>query len=823
MSNQQFFNIYTSIVSQHDKNIIPNIDFVTEFLNVIIEDVYKYKHEHKPECIVLEDLIKLIYESLPKEMKLDDFYQYVAEYLVAKSSYHYYYDFMASVIAVKRLHSVTSPDIRNTAYLLQQNLDKNGDISPILSDETYNNIVDNFDIIQKTINYDRDFDFDYFGIKTLERSYLYKLHNTKFKIIERPQHMIMRIALGIHGNDINMAIETYNLMSQKYFTHATPTLFNSGTVRPQMSSCFLQAVDDNIESIFETVKEIAFASKWAGGIGIHLSSLRSRDSLIRGTNGLSQGIIPFCILLNKLAKYINQGGKRNGSIACYLEPYHPDIFEFCDLRKNTGNDDNRARDLYLALWIPSLFMQRVKENGVWSLMCPDRCPNLNKVHSEEFNKLYEQYEQEGKYVKQIKARDLWIHILESQSETGFPYVLFKDNANKKSNQQNLGTIRSSNLCAEIIQYSDENETAVCNLASICLPKYIETDENGNKYFNYNKLMNVCHVVVRNLDKIIDRGYYPTGKTKISNKKHRPMGVGVQGLADVYNIMNIGFASDRAYELNNKIFESIYFACLDESNKLAQKYGSYESFHGSPASKGQLQYHLWGFNEKDLQMNYNWNDLVERIKTSGLRNSLLTAVMPTASTAQIMGNSECVEPYMSNIFKRSTLAGEFIVVNKTLMKDLIKLNLWNNDMRKLLIINNGSIQKIDSIPDNLKEVYSTAFEIKQMHIVKQSADRGKFIDQSQSLNLFLAEPNFDILTSALFNSHDLGNKTGMYYYRSLPAVNPINFGIDIEDIKRLTGNDTTISVVANGYNVQQKSIECKWRKGMTKEECLVCSA
>lgn len=823
-TSYNFIVIYDSIVAKHDKFVNPTIEFVTDFLSDVIVSVENLKNEQKPECINVSELVKLISESLPQTMLYDEFYQYVSEYLIAKSSYHYYYDYIASVIAIKRLHAITSDDMRIIAGLLQHNTDKNNDKSPILSNETHDIIMNNYVKINNAIDYSRDYDFDYFGVKTLERSYLYKLHNTKYKIIERPQHMIMRIAIGIHGNDIDRAIETYELMSKKYFTHATPTLFNSGTVRPQMSSCFLQAIDDNIESIFETIKDIAFCSKYAGGIGVHLTSIRSRGSLIRGTNGLSQGIIPLCILLNKLAKYINQGGKRNGSIACYLEPWHSDIFDFCDLRKNVGTDDNRARDIYLALWVPSLFMQRVKDNGVWSLMCPDRCPNLNKVHSEEFNKLYEQYEREGKYVKQINARDLWVHILESQSETGFPYILFKDHANQKSNQQNLGTIRSSNLCAEIIQYSDENETAVCNLASICLPKYIEHDEQGVKYFNYKKLMDVCHVIVRNLDKIIDRSYYPTVNTERSNKRHRPMGVGVQGLADVYNIMGIGFSSAQAYELNNKIFESIYYACLDESNILAQNFGPYESFNGSPASKGIVQYHMWGFTENDLMMNYDWVNLINRIKTFGLRNSLLTAIMPTASTAQIMGNSECVEPYMSNIFKRSTLAGEFIVVNKNLMKDLIKLNLWNNDMRKLLIINNGSVQKIDTIPDELKNIYATAFEIKQMHIVKQSADRGKFIDQSQSMNLFLAEPNFDVLTSALFGGHELGLKTGMYYYRSLPAVNPINFGIDVEDIKRLTGKDTTISMITNNYNVESEQPKaCKWRKGMTKEECLVCSA
>jgi ribonucleoside-diphosphate reductase alpha subunit len=544
-------------------------------------------------------------------------------------------------------------------------------------------------------------------------------------------------------------------------------------------------------------------------------------------------------LLNKLAKYINQGGKRNGSISCYLEPWHADIFDFCDLRKNTGTDDNRARDLFLALWVPSLFMERVRNDEVWSLMCPDECPGLNLVHGEEFNKLYEKYESEKKFVKQIKARELWKHILEIQSETGFPYILYKDNANAKSNQKNLGTIRSSNLCAEIIQYSDEKETSVCNLASLCLPMFVEKNEKG-KIFNYEKLMKITRIIVRNINKIIDRNYYPNEKTKRSNLRHRPMAIGVQGLADVYNVLGFDFSSAQASDLNKRIFETIYYAAIDESKELAKKYGKYSSFEGSPMSKGQLQFHLWGISEDQLLMGYDWKKLIEEVKIFGARNSLLTACMPTASTSQIMGNSECIEPYMSNIFKRSTLAGEFIVVNKNLMKDLIELNLWNDDMRKRLIIENGSIQKIECIPDKIKSVYKTAFEIKQMYLVRQSADRGIFIDQSQSFNLFMGEPDFDILTSALFEAHDLGNKTGIYYYRSLPAINPINFGIDVEDIKRLTGKDATIEMISGSYNIEKtnknesvkivKKYEkqntsgsefCKWIPGMKREDCIGC--
>ena len=856
-----FSQVYSDITKEHDVQIKITQTYVRNFIKGIITDVKQATNEKWPRCMNLETIVKSIVDSLPKTLELDNFYSYVAEYLVAKSSQHYFYDLLASYIAVKRLHSITTPNFLLTVKLLQENLDKNNDQSPILSDEVFDIISRHHVRLQEAIQYSRDYDFDFFGIKTMERSYLYKLQFTKFKIIERPQHMIMRVAIGIHGEDIDSAIETYDLISQKYFTHATPTLFNAGTKRPQMSSCFLQSVSDSIESIFNAVTDIALTSKWSGGIGVHLSSLRSRGSLIRGTNGLSSGIIPLCVLLNKLAKYINQGGKRNGSIAAYLEPHHPDIFDFCELRKNTGNDDNRARDLYLALWVPTLFMDRVRNDEMWSLMCPDECPGLNLVHSEEYNKLYEKYESEGRYVKQVKARDLWKHILEAQSETGFPYVLYKDNANKKSNQKNLGTIRSSNLCAEIIQYSDDDETSVCNLSSLCLPMYIETNTNGKKVFNHEKLIKVCRVAVRNLDKIIDRNYYPTEKTKRSNMRHRPMGVGIQGLADVYNIMGFSFDSPEAYDINKRIFETIYYACIDESKELAKRFGPYSTFKGSPASQGKLQFHLWGISEDQLLMGYDWKKLIGEVVEYGLRNSLLTALMPTASTSQIMGNAECMEPYMSNIFKRSTIAGEFIVVNKNLMKDLIHLDLWDNDMRKRLIIENGSVQSIDSIPEQIKSIYKTAFEIKQMHIVHQSSDRGIFIDQSQSLNVFMPEPDFDILTSILFDAHDRGNKTGMYYYRSLPAINPINFGIDVDDIKRLTGRDVNTGsynniatkngdeiLVQKKTNISTKGSEepvsksvkkiknslppndkssigsyCEWKPGMKFEDCLECGS
>lgn len=828
IDKEEFDKIYTNIIKEYDVNVSPTKKYVKDFLIYII-NLIKFKTGiKKPDCIDIEYLSKDISNSLTKKIKKDSFYIYISEIMMSKSAHHPYYNKIASFISVLKIHSITSNSFIETCKLLQCNVDKNGNFSKILADDVYDIIMDNKELLEKSINHDRDYEFDFFGIKTLEKAYLNKIYFSKYQIIERPQYMIMRVAIGIHKNDIKSAIETYNLISQKYFTHATPTLFNSGTIKPQMSSCFLLSIDDSLSSIMKGVTEKAFISKNAGGIGVSISALRAKGSLIRGTNGPASGVIPFCCMINKEAKYINQGGKRNGSIAVYLEPWHPDIFDFCDLRKNDGNDDNRARDLFLALWIPNLFMERVINDEVWSLMCPDECPNLHKVHSKEFEELYVKYETEKKYRKQVKARDVWHHILEAQAETGFPYFLFKDHANQKSNQQNLGTIRSSNLCAEIIEYSDDNETAVCNLSSICLPMFVK----DNKTYDFKKLIEICRVNVRNLNKIIDNNYYPTIRTRKSNMRHRPIGIGVQGLADTYNKMGYPFESDEAYDLNKKIFETIYYACIDESKELAKVYGAYETFEGSPFSKGKLQYHLWNKDEKELLMDYDWKTLINEVKKYGTRNSLITALMPTASTSQIMGNSECIEPYQSNIFKRSTLAGEFLVVNKNLMNDLINLDLWNDDMRKRIIIESGSIQNIDGIPKYIKDIYKTAFEIKQKHLVKQSADRGIFIDQSQSLNLFFEKPNFNILGSALIKSYQLGNKTGLYYYRSKPAVNPIQFGLDIDDIKRLT-NSSAIDTIIKSYNMktdekdeekkEDKPKVCKWRRGMTTEECLVCSA
>ena len=858
-SNQNICTYSTTLLSNvnaqkniFDNKIKVNKFYVSRILNCCLNKLKS--NNYNTNNFPLNDIVNDILKQLPLNKKMDrfEFYDFIMDHLISSSSVNIIYSKIASMIAVHKLHKLTTSSILDVVQMLYNNRDVNGNMSPLISKEYYDIVMNNRTKIQQKIDLERDYLFDYFGIKTLERSYLLRIHsNGKTNIVERPQHMIMRVAIGIHGDNLEEVFQTYDLISQKYFTHATPTLFNAGTKHPQMSSCFLTGMGDNIESIFDIISNIANISKWSGGIGIHLSGIRGNGSIIRGTNGESGGIVPLCIVLNWVAKYINQGGKRKGSIACFVEPWHSDIFEFVELRSNKGSDSLRARDLYLGLWIPDLFMERVESNGMWSLMCPDKCPNLNTTYGDEFNKLYKQYESEGKYVKQVKALDLWKHIMTSHIETGFPYVLFKDHANKKSNQKNLGTIRSSNLCAEIIEYSDENETAVCNLCSICLPKFVINNNTPTptitttptKEYDFKKLQEIVRVCVRNLNKVIDKNFYPTEKTKLSNMKHRPMGIGVQGLADLYNIMGYPFDSKEAHLLNKQIFETIYYTALDESKNYARLEGAYETFDGSPLSQGILQYHMWGLKESELIMGYDWNTLIQEIKEHGVRNSLLIALMPTASTSQIMGNSECIEPYMSNIFVRSTLAGDFIVVNKNLMQDLEKLNLWTDDIRKKILIYNGSIQKINEIPSNIKEIYKTAFEISLKSIVKQSAERGPFICQSQSLNLFIDKPNFDIINTALWSGWKLGLKTGMYYYRSVPAVNPIAFGIDVNDIIRLTNNteeyiqlinsDTDDEIIndeiynENNYDniISNKFLDIFSKKtsGHQIEECLVCGS
>jgi ribonucleoside-diphosphate reductase alpha chain len=639
----------------------------------------------------------------------------------------------------------------------------------LLADDVYQIVMDNKELLDSSIIYDRDFRYDYFGFKTLTRSYLMKLNG---RIAERPQQMLMRVALGIHKRDVAAALVTYNLMSEGWFTHATPTLFNAGTPKPQMSSCFLLTMkEDSIEGIYDTLKSCAQISQSAGGIGLAIHNIRATGSYIKGTNGTSNGIVPMLRVFNDTARYVDQGGgKRKGSFAMYIEPWHADVFDFLDLKKNHGKEENRTRDLFLALWIPDLFMKRVKDNGDWTLMCPHECPGLSDVHSEAFEKLYLQYEKEGKGRKTIKAQDLWFKILESQIETGTPYMLYKDAANAKSNQQNLGTIKSSNLCTEIIEYTAPDEIAVCNLASLALPKYV----NEDKSFDHNKLFEVTYQATVNLNRIIDENYYPVEDARRSNMRHRPIGLGVQGLADTFILMGFPFESVEARNLNREIFETIYFAAMTASKDQAIEFGTYETYAGSPVSQGVFQYDMWGVTPSNR---WEWSKLKEEVKKHGVRNSLLLAPMPTASTAQILGNNECFEPYTSNIYTRRVLSGEFIIVNRHLLKDLVRSGLWNRDMRHKIMAANGSIQNITEIPQDIKDLYKTAWEISQKAIIELAADRGAYICQSQSLNIFMENANFGKLTSMHFYGWEKGLKTGMYYLRTKAATDAIKFTVD----------------------------------------------
>jgi ribonucleoside-diphosphate reductase alpha chain len=635
----------------------------------------------------------------------------------------------------------------------------------------YKVIQDNKDRLDSTIIYNRDYGYDYFGFKTLERSYLLKLNG---KIAERPQHMLMRVSVGIHLDDLDAAIETYELMSKKYFTHATPTLFNSGTPKPQMSSCFLLTMqDDSIDGIYDTLKQTAKISQSAGGIGLSIHNVRATGSYISGTNGTSNGIVPMLQVYNDTARYVDQGGgKRKGSFAIYIEPWHADIFDFLDLKKNHGKEEMRARDLFYAMWIPDLFMKRVEEDGNWTLMCPNECPNLFNVHSEEFDELYLKYESENKGRKTIKARVLWEKILESQIETGTPYMLYKDAANRKSNQKNLGTIRSSNLCTEIMEYTSPDEVAVCNLASIALPMFVK-----NGAFDHKELFRITKRVTKNLNKVIDRNYYPVKEAENSNFRHRPVGLGIQGLADAFIMLRMPFTSDEAKTLNQEIFETLYFAAVTASMELAKEEGPYSSYEGSPISKGEFQYNLWGIKDEELSGRWDWAGLRQKVLENGVRNSLLVAPMPTASTSQILGNNEAFEPYTSNIYTRRVLSGEFIVVNKHLLEDLVNLGLWNNDLKNAIMRANGSIQNIDGIPQDLKELYKTVYELSMKDIIDMSRHRGYFIDQSQSLNLFMENANYAKLTSMHFYAWKNGLKTGMYYLRTKAAVDAIKFTVE----------------------------------------------
>ena len=692
---------------------------------------------------------------------------------------------------------------------------KNDKDSPMISDGTYNVIQANAERLNSAIVYKRDFNYNYFGFKTLERSYLLKINN---KTAERPQHMLMRVAVGIHDQDIDSAIETYNLLSEKWFTHASPTLFNAGTTRPQLSSCFLLTMkDDSIEGIYDTLKECALISKSAGGIGVNVHCIRARGSYIAGTNGQSNGLLPMLRVFNNTARYVDQGGnKRPGAFAMYLEPWHADIFEFLDCRKNHGKEESRARDLFFALWIPDLFMKRVEEDKMWSLMCPNECPGLADCWGEEFEALYEKYEKEGRFKKQLKAQQLWYAVLESQTETGTPYMLYKDACNRKSNQQNLGTIKCSNLCTEIVEYSSADETAVCNLASIALNMFVKAD----KTFDFNKLKFVSKVVTRNLNKIIDVNYYPVETARRSNMRHRPIGIGVQGLADAFILMRFPFDSEEARKLNRDIFETIYFGALEASCELAEKYGAYETYEGSPVSKGILQHDMWGV-VPDSGL-WDWNELRAKIAKHGVRNSLLLAPMPTASTAQILGNNESIEAYTSNVYVRRVLSGEFQIINQHLLKDLTEMSLWNDDLKNEIIANNGSIQGVSNIPDNIKKLYRTVWEIPQKAIMDMAADRGAYIDQSQSLNIHLADTNFGKLTSMHFYGWRKGLKTGMYYLRTKPAANPIQFTVDKQKLQAKADADNSKENVAPSKNRAAKDLSDMLCSLENREACLSCS-
>ena len=692
-----------------------------------------------------------------------------AEIAATMTTTHPDYAQLAARISVSNLHKKTKKSFSDTMTDLYNYVNpRTGKDAPLLSDEVYKVIQKHKEVLDSSIIYNRDFGYDFFGFKTLERSYLLKLNG---EIVERPQHMLMRVSVGIHMDDIDNVLATYELMSKRYFTHATPTLFNSGTPKPQMSSCFLLAMqDDSIDGIYDTLKQTAKISQSAGGIGLSIHNVRATGSYIAGTNGTSNGIVPMLRVYNDTARYVDQGGgKRKGSFAIYVEPWHADIFDFLDLKKNHGKEEMRARDLFYAMWTPDLFMKRVEADVEWTLMCPNECPGLFDCHSDEFEALYLKYESEGKGRKTIRARELWEKILESQIETGTPYMLYKDAANRKSNQKNLGTIRSSNLCTEIMEYTSPDEVAVCNLASIALPMFIKDGA-----FDHDELFRVTKQVTKNLNRVIDRNYYPVPEAENSNMRHRPVGLGVQGLADAFIKLRLPFTSQEAKDLNQDIFETLYFAAVTASMEEAEKDGPYSSYKGSPISKGEFQHNLWGIKDEDLSGRWDWAGLRKKVKKHGVRNSLLVAPMPTASTSQILGNNECFEPYTSNIYTRRVLSGEFIVVNKHLLEDLVELGLWTEDMKQELMRANGSVQHIEGIPAEIKELYKTVWEMSMKDIIDMSRHRGYFIDQSQSLNLFMEGATMAKLTSMHFYAWKSGLKTGMYYLRTKSAVDAIKF-------------------------------------------------
>jgi len=743
-----------------------------------------------------------------------------AEIAATMTTSHPDYAVLAARIAVSNLHKETKKkfsDVIEDLYNMKHK--QTGKPIPMISDYHRKVIQEHKDRLDAAIVYERDFQYQYFGFKTLERSYLLKIDG---KVAERPQQMLMRVAVGIHGDDVEAAIETYDLLSHKLFTHASPTLFNAATPRPQLSSCFLLTMNsDSIEGIYDTLKQCALISKSAGGIGVNVHCIRAQGSYIAGTNGVSNGLVPMLRVFNNTARYVDQGGnKRPGAFAMYLEPWHADVFEFLDLRKNHGKEENRARDLFYALWIPDLFMKRVQEDGDWSLMCPDKCPGLHEVWGEEFEKLYEKYEQEGRANRTVKAQQLWYAIIESQIETGTPYMLYKDACNRKSNQQNLGTIKCSNLCTEIVEYSSPDEVAVCNLSSIAVNMFIEPD----KSYNFEKLKKVAKVATKNLNKIIDVNYYPVKEAKKSNMRHRPIGIGIQGLADAYIMMRYPFESEEAALLNKQIFETIYYGALEASCELAEEFGPYETYDGCPVSKGILQYDMWNVTPTPL---HDWTKLKARIAKHGVRNSLLLAPMPTASTAQILGNNESVEAYTSNIYTRRVLSGEFQVVNQHLLRDLTEINLWNDDIKNAIISANGSIQNIEEIPKSIRDLYKTVWEISQKTVLQQAADRGAFIDQSQSLNIHIAEPNFGKMSSMHFYGWKLGLKTGMYYLRTKPAAQAIQFTVDktkAADLNTVKQKSADLAPAAAGDMANlEKNMATMVCSINNKDDCLMCGS
>uniref|UniRef100_A0A0D9VMB8 Ribonucleoside-diphosphate reductase n=1 Tax=Leersia perrieri TaxID=77586 RepID=A0A0D9VMB8_9ORYZ len=751
---------------------------------------YGLSQEHCDPVLVAQKVCAGVYKGVTTS-QLDEL---AAETAAAMTASHPDYASLAARIVMSNLHKNTMKSFSETIKVMYMHYDeRSGLMAPLIADDVYEIIMKNTARLDSEIIYDRDFDYDYFGFKTLERSYLLKVGG---KVVERPQQMLMRVSIGIHKDDIESAIKTYHMMSQRWFTHASPTLFNAGTPRPQLSSCFLICMkDDSIEGIYDTLSECATISKCAGGIGVSIHNIRATGSYIRGTNGTSNGIVPMLRVFNDTARYVDQGGgKRKGAFAIYLEPWHADIFEFLDLRKNHGKEENRARDLFYALWIPDLFMERVQNNGDWSLFCPNEAPGLADCWGDEFQHLYKKYEREGMAKKVVPAQTLWFDILKAQIETGTPYMLYKDSCNRKSNQQNLGTIKSSNLCTEIIEFTSPTETAVCNLASIALPRFVRekgvpmeshppklvgSRESKNRYFDFEKLAEITSIVTWNLNKIIDINFYPVETAKRSNMRHRPIGIGVQGLADTFILLGMPFDSPEAQQLNKDIFETIYYNALKASAEIAAKEGPYETYGGSPVSKGILQPDMWNVVPSDR---WDWTSLREMIAKVGVRNSLLVAPMPTASTSQILGNNECFEPYTSNIYSRRVLSGEFVVVNKHLLHDLTEMGIWSPVLKNQIVYEDGSVQKITEIPDDLKAIYRTVWEIKQKTIVDMAIDRGCYIDQSQSLNVHMEQPNFGKLTSLHFHAWSKGLKTGMYYLRTRSAADAIKFTVDTALLK-----------------------------------------